>query len=244
MARTRKSHEPGEEKPKTRTPIGLGAYSPMVDGHKYVIYATWAREGDPVGKVLVLKFLGTFAAKRMVTMLIGKDDWEWQLCYERDDMIVTSKGIKIRAGTTQMKEIMRYEPTEAEDAWRDEQLIASVQRFLYGSREVDRRDEPEVELEDADGEMETPRARTKAAKLPKAPKVVKEKKARVDTSDMVTANDIAKKLGVEGREVRGVLRAMKMEKPAHGWAFDKKTAADIEAKVTAGLKAAKKGKKK
>ena len=48
----------------------------------------------------------------------------------------------------------------------------------------------------------------------------------------------------EGREVRGVLRALKLTKPDHGWAWPKEEAKAIEAKIVDGLKAAKKGKKK
>src|SRR6185436_5118754 len=247
MVRTRKSHEPGEEKPKTRR--GLEAYSPKVDGHRYVIYASYAREGDPVEKILDLKFLGTFAARFMVTRLIGKDDWKYETWFDRDTMVVTSRGVKIRAHADQIKELIDYEPTEEEDAWRDELLIASINRFLYGRSESGHTDPVEdIRDEDDDGEDTPKRARdpkpARAAK-PERPKAdPKPKRERVDLSGMVTANDIAKKLGVEGREVRGVLRAMKLEKPSFGWAFDKKTAADIEAKVTAGLKAAKKKKGK
>lgn len=249
MARTRKSHEPGEEKPKARKPKLEPAYSPRVDGHRYVIYATYAREGDPIGKILVLKFLATYAAKRMVTMLIGKDEYEWELWCDRDDMIVTSRGVKIRAHKDQMKELIEYEPTEEEAAWRDEQLIASVQRFLYGRSESPAadRDEPEDLNADTDGGVAKSKTRAKDTKPARERREKPEaapKKPRVDTSGMVTANDIAKKLGVEGREVRGVLRALKLEKPEYGWAWPKKEAADIEAKIVKGLKEAKKGKKK
>ena len=226
MARARKSHASDEEKTKKRSgPIE----------YPYVIYCDYKREDDEYPRVLVLKFTDAESARNMVDQVIGNDEWEWKLWFDRDDMIVTSKGIKIRAGGSQMREVMDVNP---EDVDRAE--IKWVLQFKYGSSESKRQD-PQND-EDSDLPKHAPAAR--AARAEKREREVKEKKPKVDTSEMVSANDIAKKLNVEGREVRVILRGLKMEKPAHGWAWPKDEAKKIEEKVSAGLKEAKAKKKK
>lgn len=249
MARARKSHATDKENAKpTHSGKLEPAQSGRVDGHRYVIYAHLTREGDPYQRNLILKFLATYAARYMVDKLIGNDSYEWKLWpdYEgaegRDDMIVTSSGIKIRAARQQMRDILEHELTDAEKEWTDEQTLRAVQAFKYG------RHEEAPKHGDADGQDDdesTANAKPEATAKPKREKVVREPKVRADTSDHVSANDIAKELRVEGREVRGVLRALKLEKPAHGnWSWPKKEASAIKDKIVAGLKDAKKGKKK
>lgn len=225
MARARKSHAPDEEKTKSRKAGPIE--------YPYVIYCSYHREGEEHPRCLILKFTDPASARNMVDQVIANDEWEWQLWFERDDMVVTSKGIKIRAGGDQMREVMDVDPADVERAEIKDVLI-----FKYGSPEGGRREELPVHSpirKDATGdEVEKPEPK---------PKVVKEKKAKIDTSTMVSANDIAKKLKVEGREVRGVLRSLKLEKPEHGWAWPKDEAAKIEEKVSVALKQGKAKKK-
>jgi hypothetical protein len=80
----------------------------------------------------------------------------------------------------------------------------------------------------------------------KAVREKKQPKPKVDKSGLVSANEIAAELKVEGREVRGVLRSLGLTKPDVGWAWPKDSAElkDARKKIEEGLKAAKKGKKK
>lgn len=222
MARARKSHAPDEEKVKSRRAGPIE--------YPYVIYCSYHRDGEEYPRCLILKFTDPASARNMVDQVIANDEWEWQLWFERDDMVVTSKGIKIRAGGAQMREVMDVDPANVDRA-----EIKDVLVFKYGSPEGGRKEEPVIIHKQSGGQI--------AEVLEKAPKPVKEKKPKIDTSGMVSANDIAKKLKVEGREVRGVLRAMKLEKPAHGWAWPKDEAAKIEEKVSVALKEGKAKKK-
>lgn len=221
MARARKSHISNEEKVKTRS-------GPVE--YPYVVYCSYHREGEDHARCLVLKFTDPASARNMVDQVIGNDEWGWQLWLERDDMVVTSKGIKVRAGGAQMREVMDVDPANVGRA-----EIKDVLVFKYGSPEGGRKEEPVIIHRQSGGQI--------AEVLEKAPKPVKEKKLKIDTSGMVSANDIAKKLKVEGREVRGVLRSLKLEKPAHGWAWSKDEAAKIEEKVSVALKEGKTKKK-
>ena len=224
MARARKSHISNEEKVKTRS-------GPVE--YPYVVYCSYHREGEEHSRCLVLKFTDPASARNMVDQVIGNDEWEWSKWMDRDDMVVTSKGIKIRTWGNEMREIMGVDPAEVE---REE--IKYVLQFKYGSPEGGRKEELPVHSplrQDSTGGA--------ADKAPKEKAPPKEKKPKVDLSGMVTANDIAKELKVEGREVRGVLRSMKLEKPAHRWAWPKDEAAKIKEKVHAGLKEAKAKKK-
>lgn len=237
MARSRKSHEPGEEKAKASRSRLEPPYSSRVDGHRYVIYCSYPREGEDVARVLILKFLSTYAAQYFVKKVIGNDDYDWDSWMERDDMVVTSRGIRIRADKSQMKEILDYEPTAEEAEWTDDQLNRSVSFFKYG------RDDSTVTHRPADdGPADAePEASTKPQRQKADPKP---KKARADTSGMVTANELATELKVEGRIIRGILRSLKMEKPEHGWAWSKDEVPAIRKKLEAGLKDLKKKKGK
>jgi len=247
MARASKSHRSNEE--NMRTPDGLEPpYSSRVDGHRYVLYCSLRKDNDPYGRTLVLKFLATYAARFFIKKLIRDDEFEWCKWMDRDWMLTTSTGISIRCAGNQLREIMDYVPSPKENEWTDEQLIASINRFRYGRHEAAAANDGLVEhrTEGADGPEENreklPDAKKRKAKRdPKPDRLAREPKPNVDLSGHVSANDIAKNLGVIGREVRGILRALKLEKPDHGWSWPRKEAIVIEARVKAELK---KGKKK
>lgn len=248
MARTRKSHVADEEKAKTRRSRLEPAYSARVDGHRYVIYCTWKKEGEEYERCLILKFLAAYAAHHFVSKMIGNDEVTWDKWNDRDAMIVLSSGIRIRAANDQMKEITNYEPTDEEAEWRDDSVIKSVNQFKYGRREGDDHDGPRdhkntrrksVSREERGNNVQSGtddrRGEKKVSKRSERPSI--------DTSGYVSANDIAKQLGVLGREVRGYLRAV-MTKPEHGWSWPKAEADKIKKQVENGLKEMKKGKKK
>jgi hypothetical protein len=252
LARARKSHDGDEEKIKSRQPTGLQPYSSHVSGHRYVLYATYAREGETVGRVLVLKFLGTFAAKRMALLLINKDEFTWDVWREQHAMIVTDRGVHIHAHGDQMKEIMEHEFTTAEDEWRDASLTASCNRLLFGrTADIIPDDELPVhsprraDKEVADGKPDRKVSDNRPSSPdPKPKRVPKDAAPRADTSGHISAGDIAKTLGVEPREVRAVLRGSDFTKPSHGWSWPAKEAEGIKEQIAKALKKIAKGKKK
>lgn len=255
MARKKKSHENDVENTKPRQAGGLQPYSGHVAGHKYVIYATYAREGEKVGRILVMKFLGTFAAKRMVLTLINKDEYTWDVLRGQHARITTERGVDIHAHGQQLKEIMEHEFTAEEDEWRDPALTGHCNRFLFARDAGAVSDVEHLPVHspirksggNTDGTTDSDRSDVRPdvpVKKPKREPV--SRTPRVDTSGLVTANDIAKALGVEGRDVRGVLRGAAFTKPDHGnWAWPKKEAEGIKEQIAKELKklAKKKGKK-
>lgn len=231
MARSRKSHNSNEEKVKVR---GLEPPRGACGDNPYVIYCDLRREGEEHHRVLILNFKAKYAARRFIQKLLHGDGYEPCDPVGSRTGILTSSGIRITAYANQVDMLLEYEPTEAEAAWEDEQLSKSVLQFKYGSSES-RTDLPVTPEERSEKREKSNRVRE--ASPPK------EKKTKVDTSGHVSANDIAKELKVEGREVRGVLRSLKLEKPAHGWSWPKDEAAKIRSQVEKALGAAKKEKK-
>lgn len=239
MARARKSHDLDEEKAKTKLQPAWG----KCGDNPYVIYCDLTRDGDEYPRILVKNFKAKYAAKYMLTKLTHNDTWE-----ECDPIgsrrgIITSGGVRITMSGDSLFMLLDYEPTGAELEWRDEQTEKHVLQFKYGSSEgAKRRDEdqdgsgghdPEVSQRESDANPPRDKHGDRSKRQPREPK------SRVDTSGYVSANNIAAELKVEGREVRGVLRSLKLEKPAHGWSWPKVEAEKIKEKVRAALKEAK-----
>lgn len=215
MARSsRKSHEEPVEKAKRKK---------EKTERPFVVYASYKPKGEEhlPPRWLVLNFETAEHAAAHVAHLIGNDDYEWAKWISGDDYIITSKGISIRLASNRMVEVLDTE-VDPDDYAKS----IYIPPFLYGPSEF----VPKQSHNDDTGEGEDRPRRKREAREPKEPKV------KIDKTGLISANDIAKKLGVEGREVRGVLRAMKLEKPQGGWLFDKKTAEEIEEKVKKGLK--------
>lgn len=230
MARARRSHKRREEEVKTtkdglETPYGQPGKNP------YVIYVDYARADLSMPKVLILAFKAKYAAKFFLNQLISDDEWEWTDPIGSRACIRTSMGLRISMFEKRdLQMLLEYEPSEAESEWQDDQVEKYVQRLKYGRTQEDRSQRPVGDTDNLDGETSKPRREKKN----------KAEKVKIDKTGLISANDIAKELGVEGREVRGVLRGMKMEKPAGGWLFDAKTAEEIREKVKKGLKDRKK----
>lgn len=237
MART-KSHNSDEEKTKRD---GIEPpYSAKVDGHRYVVYAHLRREGDEVTRILVEKFFALYAAQYFIKKLVGNDDYEEGLFnnepphrWKHIPMIVTSSGVKIMTMNKDLKTIMEYSPNEREREFDDPQLVKNIMSFKYG------RQETETPVNAEEGEKKPKENRVKNNPVKEKPS-----KPKIDTSGYVSANDLAKQLKVEGREVRGVLRSLRLQKPDHGWSWPKKEADEIRVKVVAALHELSKKKKK
>ena len=214
MARPKKSHISGEEKIKKKE---------EAPQYPFVIYCSYHRDGEKYPRSLVLKFQTPEEARNMVDRVIGNDTWEWKLWLDKDVGILTSSGITVRASDDQMKVILlEISPRAIKSD------IKEVLQFKYGKSEYSEDLPPSEDGEAPGASDQRPRE-----------KVVREKKPKVDKSGMVSAGDIAKNLKVEPREVRGVLRSLKLEKPPGGWIWSKDQAKDIQEKVHAGLKEAK-----
>lgn len=245
MARRRKSSQSDEEETRPRSDGLSRPYSARVGGNKYVIYAYRRAEGETHNRVLVLTFLAPYAARRFIDVLVGKDGYEGYEIGSKTGIITTS-GVKITAFGNAIRELLEYEMTKREAEWRDPRMEESAGRLKFGATwetpKVEMTVEETVEDEET-GELVTRKVKVKKAKKDGAEK--KEKKPKLDRSGMVTAGDLAKRLGIEPRIFRGALRALKKVKPTGGWLWTKDEAESMFKEVTAFLeKDAKKGKKK
>lgn len=247
MARARKSHAPDEEKTKTRLEPPYGSCG----NNPYVVYCDLHRDGEEHARVLVLNFKAKYAAAFMLSKLLNGDTWEECDPIGSRKGVITASGIRITMPGDDLLMLLEYEPTEAEAEWRDEQVAQWVLRFKYGSVEGGKKRDEEDQDDQGDAEPDSPEregdrdvpSKGRGDKPKRQPKEPKPAKPKFDTSGYVSANDIAAQLKVEGREVRGVLRSMKLEKPAHGWSWPKDEAAKIKEKVSVALKEGKAKKK-
>jgi hypothetical protein len=248
MARARKSHEAGEEKAKSSRTKLKPAYASNVGGNHLVVYADLQRESDPYARVLILNFAAEYAARHMIDLLIHNDEWEWVDPLGSRKCIKTTGGVRVSMFGDALAMLLDYKMSEEEKAWSDDLLTQNVLRFKYGVHEAAKKSDDNEELEDGAGETLGEGRTVKPKSKRKEPRAPKEPKVKVDKSGYVSANDIAKELKVEGREVRGVLRGLGLTKPDIGWAWpkDSKELKDIRAKIEKGLKEGgkkKKGKK-
>lgn len=215
----RKSHRTDEEKTKEqRGPIQ----------YPYVVYTSYnPGETYETMRWLILKFTTPQAARGHINALIGNDEWEFgKTTVLEYPSVITSRGVQITfRNQAMLDEVMALD-------YDEQRMTSDVSYFKF--RKVDERRAPtEDEDDDLPKAAKAARASRAEKREPREPKAPKEK---VDRSGMVSANDIAAELKVEGREVRAVLRAMKLEKPAGGWFFTKDKAEEIKKAVKDGLK--------
>ena len=226
MARSRKSHDTTEEITKSHRGI-KPPYSAKTGGNIYVVYADLRKETDEYARVLVMNFAEQYAARWFILSLIGNDEWEYAAPIGNRSCLRTSSGIRLSMFNDHLQSVIDYEPTEAELEWSDDSKKQSIAQFKYGRHESAK---AKIDEESDDDRADTAEPKRKAARAPK------EVKAKPDLSGYVSANDIAKELKVEAREVRGVLRSLQLVKPAHGWSWPKDEAEKIKKQIEKGLK--------
>lgn len=245
MARRSKSHDNHEEELKGRR--GPPSYP-------YVVYASWVPPGGEL-RWLILKYKDAWGARNMINSLmhnlLGGSKYELKHTQTLNwHYMQLENGMKVSLrDNEQYTKVMELDFDETEAYVSDE-----VQRFKYGSNyEPVRRTGdtyPEEGEDDNDGHRKRrPKShravssRTRDAKnsgRERAVRVPKESRPKVNREGMVSANDIAAELDVAGREVRGVLRSLKMVKPEGGWIFTPKEAEQLKADIRAHLKKGKK----
>lgn len=244
MARTRKSHKTSEEDAKPARGKLKPAYSGKVGGNKLVVYADLQRPTDPYARVLVLNFAAEYAARYFIDLLIHTDEWKWVDPIGSRKCLKTTGGVRISMFGDDLKMLLDYKMTEDERAWEDDQVKNSTLRFKYGVHEQAPRGGDDNEEEQHGADEASGERRAKAPKSKRGePRTPKEPKVKVDKSGFISANDIAADLKVEGREVRGALRASGMTKPDIGWMWAKDSKELKEARKTIEANLKKKGKK-
>lgn len=196
--------------------------------YPYVVYASKGHSENL--KWLILKFTDAWGARNMIHHIIGKDTYEWKIMKPLGwNYMLTSSGVQISLRNNNLnKEVMELEFDE-----ENSYMSPEVRYFNYGPSES-HRSRRVVTADDADDQ---PAANTRSEKPSRA---VKERRPKVDRSGLISANDIATELGATGRDVRGVLRTLKLSKPVGGWNWPKAEAEEIKKKIKEGLKAKKK----
>ncbi len=244
MARARKSHDTGQEDAKTSRAKLKPPYSNKVGGNKLVVYCDLQRESDPYARVLILNFAAEYAARAFIDAVIHTDEWEWVDPIGTRKCIKTTTGARISMFGDNLEMLLDYKMNSDEKAWIDEGMKQHVLRFKYGTHEAARQSDDNEELPDGADETLGASRTTKSKSRRKEPRAPKEPKVKVDKSGFISANDIAKELKVEGREVRGVLRSSGLTKPDIGWAWpkDSKELKEMRALIEKGLKNGKKRK--
>ena len=236
MSRLGKSHKPSKEKAKPKI---APPYASIPSGNIYVVYARYnkaSESGATDPRTIVHTFAALYAAKHFVSLLCKSADVTWAVGPSKfDKLFSTFVGVKVES--EHLREIYEYEPTEEEAEWRDERLNRSIASLLHApvhenmKLEGDEKENTEL-MEKHPDYVERLNKREKSNRTRQADP---NKKPKVDTSGMVSANKIADELGVHGREVRAVLRAMKEKKPDHGWAWTVDEANKMRDKIKAAL---------
>jgi hypothetical protein len=254
MARS-KSHDPDEEVVKHTGKLPR-AYSPHVGGNRYVVYCHRHDKESTIVGAIVWSFNEVYAVKWMLNLLIGPNG-----SYdEREDFggrraIVTDTDIVISMFESQhdLYEIAKHrlDLSPLQQSWSDDSLQKNIMRFKYGrladettpTNSSDSPQSPEVVRLHGDP---PPTKRGKARRDDNSGGRVREVREKPDRKPkpdgLISAGDLAAGLGVEARIFRGALRALKFEKPAHGWAWSPKEAESIKAQVKKELDGGKKKK--
>lgn len=217
---SRKKHRPEEV---ARTSSGLEEPYPSSPHRQpqhclYMRYPHNAEDGE--GRLLVLNFCGTYAAKKVLDEVIGDDKYKWLMSNKSSivrgnpDTILTERGVSIREPGT-LDQIIEHEYTREEAAWQiPPQNLRTIRSFL--------RPYPDETIPCENGiHVEEPSRRERGDKTP-----------RPNREGLVSIKDIADGLRLSDRAARTMLRKAGVQKPDAGWAF---APADAD-KITAQLK--------
>lgn len=161
-------------------------------------------------------FYGIYAAKKTFDYLTRGVEYRW----EEVDRIVTDDGLEIKAvgeaGRTALEKIVEHVYTPAEEEWE----LGDYQCRCLDAIRVDI---PPERLT-VEGTL---------APVKKSPKP--ERTPRPSRDGLVAVGDIAKQLGIEPREARGILRSLKLPKPEAGWAWPAAEAEKIAAQIKGAM---------
>jgi len=183
--------------------------------HDLANVTVYAQRPDSIDQLAVVPFVNATAAAAFVQAIIGRatdDDYEVMPNIGDRECVMTSRGVKISAQG--LLAMIAQELTDEE-----RRLLPDNYRVM--GRGLRARIVPKVEEEVA---------------VAQERKAAKEAKPKIDRTGKTSIQDIAKELKMEPKEARGILRRLKIEKPAGGWLFDPAAVADIKAKLEANRK--------
>lgn len=185
-------------------------------------------------------FHSAYAARDFIARLTAEREYKWLA----DDKIVLDNGTIIKGERDDdLERAIEYQPSKLEKDWTPPEPYLSYIRSFLGETHI-------VVDRDTDGNLrrtqynpETPPERIRPESAPRAPRKqisdeekTARKKAKAKSGDYITISQICEKLGHEPSVCRGMLRKLKIEKPAHGWAWPPSEAEVISNKLRKLLK--------
>jgi len=179
---------------------------------KHVLYCY---RTDGSFRMITAAFDHIAQARQFLEILWNADPWAWESkrMVPSSPQLMTACGVRIRAET--LEEIVAYELRKddpelgAEEARRARQIMTALP-------------DPE-EVHEA---VEAERAERKARR----------ERPKIDREGKVTISQIAEELEMDPKEARGILRALKIQKPLGGWLFDPTEVDSVKEKLVAHRK--------
>lgn len=156
-------------------------------------------------RMLVQVFAADYSTKKFLDVLIGDDELALTRGISGEkDTIRTSTGITIRSAHIQY--LLDYEYKGDEITWElPEPYLSQAHRFRSNSYH-EHRELPVTPRED---------------KPKREPREKAERAPRESREGLISISAIAGELKMDASEARGILRKMKVDKPAQGWMWDK-----------------------
>lgn len=164
-------------------------------------------------------FHAAYAARWFFDFVVDGHDYEWI----DDNTIETEHGFKIRGERDTLEKVIEYKRKGEELEWEPGPGHKQYYETFAGRR--DRIAIPEKPAEKPKRERKPVDEEVKVAR----------RKAKVKSGDYVTISEICDGFGRPARDCRAALRAMKVEKPAHGWSWPKSEAEVIRKRVARHL---------
>ena len=180
----------------------------------------WRRDGG----FCFHNFHSAYAAKWFLEFVVDGHDYDWL----DDNTIETEHGFKIRGERDSLEKIVEYKfKSQEERDWQPNIGHLQYYETFSGKRKAI------VPVEKQD----TPAPKPKRERKPVDPEIkVMRRKAKVKSGDYITISEICEELGHAPRVCRQVLRDLKVEKPAHGWAWPPSEAAQVKKRIAQFLK--------
>jgi hypothetical protein len=155
-------------------------------------------------------FCALYAAKHALDLIIGDRPYSWA----DDSRIIFEEGGYVRSA--HLEEIMEHEFTEAEAAF----IVPEPYRSAYTGKDPDIEARLPVSRRSTSDDRDEPKPKPKSR----------------NNGGLVSVGDIATQLGIEPRVARATLRAMRVSKPTHGWAWEQDEADRIMEQIRAKVK--------
>lgn len=170
-------------------------------------------------------FVATYAAQAFVLAVIADRQYKWK--NENTFVIEDDTQVECEQG---LEDIMEHKLTRTEAEWELPEPYASRAHFLAtGVRHEPVTPNPILTPKQTRAVEKRLAGDTEAPKRSAPP-------PRADRKGLTTIQDICTSLSIEPRIARAILRKKNEPKPSEGWAWDKKTAATVEAMIRKELK--------